>query len=156
MKSHNRLLIGFGAGILALVIISIALVIAVGQQEPALLPENSPEGTVQRYMIAVQSGDLNKAYDYLAPVEPGDVNYKPQTREQWIASGQYRSDNTWKANLVKVILSGDTARVDVIIETFRAGGPFDNPTYSRTITFNLSKQGEKWLILSPHDLYVFY
>jgi hypothetical protein len=155
MKSQNRLLIGFGIGIGVLVIVTIALVLAIGQQKPALLPEGSPEGTVQRYLLAIQNKDFNAAYDFLSPDQSTDFP-KTQTRDMWIQSAQGLQDTAWKANLVKVTLTGDTARVEVSIQSFRAGGGLDSSTYSRDVTFSLKKQGQSWLITSPRDIYNLY
>ncbi len=155
MKSQNRLLIGFGIGIGVLVIVTIALVLAIGQQKPALLAEGTPEGTVQRYLLALQNRDFNAAYDFLSPDESTDFP-KPQTRDMWIQSAQGLQDTAWKANLGKVTVTGNTARVDVSIQTFRAGGGLDSSSYSRNVTFYLKKQGQSWLITSPRDVYILY
>jgi hypothetical protein len=155
MKSQNRLLIGFGIAIAILVFVAIALVLTVGQQKPAMLAEGTPEGTVQRYLVALQNKEFDKAYDFLSSEATSEFP-KPQTRDMWIQSAQGLQELAWKANLGKVSVTGDTARVEVNIQTFRAGGAFDNNSYSRNVTFFLKKQGQSWLITSPRETYILY
>jgi len=155
MKSHNRLLIGFGIAIALLVIVAVALVLSTGQQQPALLPQDTPEGTVQRYLMAIQNKDFNAAYDFLSAADTQD-NPKPFTRDMWISQGRGMQDLSWKANLGKVSVTGDRAVVEVSIHTFRSGGPFDDNTNSHNVTFYLEKQDGKWLITTPRELYILY
>jgi len=160
MKTSSRALLGFGIGIVVLVMITIGLVLTLGKGNPPLLAENTPQGVVQRYMIAIQGKNYQAAYTYLAPVDPNDPNYPKGSPiysfENWVMSAQNSGNTTWRANLGKVSISGDTANVDTIIDTFRPNGPFGNPVNSHSVTFFLKKVGANWLITSPMDLYWLY
>jgi len=160
MKSSNRTLIGFGIGIAVLVIITIILAITLGNGNVPQLSENTPEGIVQRFLLAVQEKNYPLAYNYLVPPDSNDPNYikggPPFSYDNWVMSAQYTGKSTWKANLGKVNLSGATASVDVIIDSFQPNGPFGNPINSHTVTFFLKKIEANWLITSPTDLYWLY
>jgi hypothetical protein len=160
MKTSNRILLGFGIGIAALVIITIVLVFTLGQKAAPLLSENTPEGTVQRYLQAIQDKDYTKAYSYIAPIPtPTDYpkGYPPaQSFEYWIQSAQNAANNNWRATLGKTIINGDNATVGIKVEVFRSGGLFNNPVYSNNVTFSLKKVNNLWLITSPTELYWIY
>jgi len=152
MDSSRRWLLAFSSIIGALVVATIALVLLTGGIEPELLPENTPEGTVQRYLIAIQEGKFQQAYGYLKfdPSEPVK-NY-----EDWLrmAAGYPGSDrSSWKASLGDTEQTGTTASVEVIIDTFRPSGPFEDPVNRQEILFQLIRDGDGWLITSPTYIY---
>jgi hypothetical protein len=158
MKSSNRMLIGFAGGIIVLVIITIVLVFTLGQVKSPILPENTPQGVVQRYLQAVQNKDFAAAYSYLTPPSgtPDITKGPPQTFDFYVSSAQGAVRNAWKASLGKVSETGDTASVEVDIEVFTSEGPFGNAIHTNNITFFMKKSGPNWLITAPLDLYWLY
>jgi hypothetical protein len=160
MKTSNRALVGFGIGIALLVIVTIILGLTLGKENTPLLSENTPQGVVQRYLLAIQEKNYPVAYGYLSPPDVNDPNYFKESPmssyDNWVMSAQYTGNSTWKANLGKVNISGTNANVNVIIDSFRPEGPFGNSVYNRTVTFFLKIVGNNWLITSPIDLYWLY
>jgi hypothetical protein len=157
VKTSSRLLMGFGIGILVLVIITVALALSLGQGNAPPLSADTPEGTVQRFLLAIQSKDYRTAYNYLVPPPtPADINSAPRSFDYFSSSAQNASTNTWKANLGKTTLDGDTASVNITLEIFVSGGPFGNPIRSHEVMFFLKKTDAVWLITSPTDLYWLY
>lgn len=67
MKTSSRMLIGFGSAIAVLIIVTVVLVLTLGQGSSATLPGDTPQGTIQRYLLAVQNKDYAEAYNFLAP-----------------------------------------------------------------------------------------
>jgi hypothetical protein len=157
VKSSSRLLMGFGIGITALVLITVALALALGQKNAPLLSSNTPEGVVQRFLLAVQNKDYPDAYAYLLPpAVPADDKSSPRTFEYFSSSVQNISNNAWKANLGKTSINGENAIVEITLEVFVSGGPFGNPIRSQNVIFSLKKVGSAWLIASPTDMYWLY
>ena len=154
MKSSSRLLIGFGIGIAVLVILTVVLALALGQKNAPLLSSDTPEGTVQRFLLAVQEKNFTAAYEYLAPAPP-DINKPPQSFS-YFASSALNANNAWKAELGKTTLQGKNASVEIILEVFVSGGPFGNPIRTQNVIFSLTQSGNRWLITSPTDLYWLY
>jgi len=160
MNSSNRVLVGFGIGIAVLVIITIILVFTLGQKSAPLFSENTPEGTVQRYLQAIQDREYTKAYSYITPV-PTPTDYPkgyppPQSFEYWMQSAQNSANTNWRATLGQTVISGDTATVGIKVEVFRSQGLFNNPIHSNAVTFSLKKVNNLWLITSPTELYWIY
>jgi hypothetical protein len=157
VKSSSRLLLGFGIGIAVLVIITVVLALALGQKNAPLMDSDTPEGVVQRFLLAVQSKDYPAAYNYLLPPDTtADDKSPPRTFEWFSSSAQNVSNNTWKASLGKTSINGENASVEITLEVFVSGGPFGNPIRSQNIIFSLKKVGSAWLITSPTDMYWLY
>lgn len=154
MNSSRRWLLIFTIVIGILVIATVSLVLLTKEKEVTLLPDNTPQGIVQRYLIAIQDEDYPKAYTYLHfEQSPKDITYN-----EWLSSvSNYPiSRSAWKATLGKTIQNGDNATVEVIIDTFRASGPFGDVVSSHQVSFQLSKFDGKWLITSPTYIYWIY
>ena len=154
MKSSNRFLLGFGIVITILVIITVTLVMT-NQSIAPLLSEDTPEGTVQRFLLAVQEQDYQKAYTYLHIEENG----KKLTYDEWVQSvtpGFQTFSTSWKATLGETIVSGDTATVEVLIDIFQPGGPFENPMRTQVESFQLRKIDDSWSIITRPWLYWIY
>ena len=152
MKSSNRLLIIFGSAIGVLVLVAIILVLAMPAHQPALLPEDTPEGTVQRYFIALQNEDYAKAYSFITQPEDPKMTY-----DMW--RGQYyrpAEKNSWKVTIGKAKIIGNEATVDVVIDVFRPQGPLSDPINTNDISFSLRKARAGWTIISPFDLWWLY
>jgi hypothetical protein len=150
MKSSSRLLAIFGAAIGLLLLVTVVLVLAFsGKGTLPLLPQDTPEGTVQRYLLAVEDGDYLAAYNYLA----SSLNPKPPY-EQWKSPFNVPSDNpAYKVTLGKINTGISEAAVEVIVEVFRPGSPFENPVRTSQITFFLKIEGSDWKITSPMDIW---
>jgi len=154
MKASSRFLLGFGIFIIVIVAVAVIIALAGGSEQVKLLPENSPEGTVQRFLVAVKDQDYAKAYSYLYPQSD---QLKGNPYDNWVRSVQsYRDSSTWKASIVKSTVRENDATVEVVIDVFRPEGPLANPVNTNRITFVLQKENSKWMINSPVDLYWLY
>jgi len=154
VKPSSRWLIIFGAAIGALAIVAIALVFTMGRPGgETLLPEDTPEGTVQRYFLALKAEDYVTAYSYLSPPASAKLTY-----DDWVRSIYTPTEKSeWKVTLGKSAVTGSEATVDVVIDVFRAGEPLENPVSTHHVTFFLKQEGTSWKITSPWDVWwLFY
>ena len=153
MKPSSRWLLGFGVAIGVLVIAAVVLVLTMPAQEVRLFPEDTPEGTVQRYFLALKAEDYVTAYSYLSPPPSEKYPYE-EWRSPFISPGEKPG---FKVTLGKSAVKDTEATVDVIVDVFRPSGPFDNPVHTHHITFYLKKEGTSWKITSPWDVWwLFY
>ncbi len=156
MKSAKRLLFGIGITIAALAVIAVVLVFT--QKDVTLLPQDTPQGTVQRFLMAIQEKDYPKAYNYLQITEK-DIKV---TYDDWVRFDVPLMASTaqpaWKATLGKTTIFGSNASVEVFVDTFRpnGNGPFGSSTYTQLIMFQLTKAGNSWLITTRPPLYWLY
>jgi hypothetical protein len=152
MKSSNRWLLIFGAAIGVLVIVAIVLVLTLPAKEAPLLSEDTPEGTVQRYLLALEAEDYATAWSYLSPPASEKLTY-----EDWMRSAVSPGEKPGlKVTLGKSAITNSTATVEVIVDVFRPGGPFGNPVSTNHFSFVLTKQGTSWKITSPTYVWWFY
>jgi hypothetical protein len=153
-RGSRRFLLGFGIGLGVLVIASVVLALVFASQPPPRLPEDTPEGTVQAYLTALQERDFQKAWGYLLP--PADRT--GWSYDTWLrqAPGGTRESSSWKATLGSVNLKGSEAVVEVGIDTFRPGGLFSDPVRSQRISFSLRQQSGAWKIINPVDVWWLY
>ncbi len=149
MKSSTRWLLGFGVAIGVLVIVAVVLVLTMPAQEVRLFSEDTPVGTVQRYFLALQAEDYLKAYDYLSPPPSERYPYE-EWRGPLISLGEKRE---FKVMLGESAVKDNEATVDVVVDVYSPGGPFENPVRTQHITFFLKKEGTSWKITSPWDLW---
>jgi hypothetical protein len=154
MDTPRRWLIVFGSIIAALVVATVGLVLFTGNGQADMLPEDTPQGIVQRYLLALQQQDYPQAYDYLV-FDPGEGI---KSYEDWLRfSAGYPTpggQRTWKATLGDIIEDGSTASVNVYIDTFRPSGPFEDPVNRQDMVFQLTRTPAGWRITSP--IYVYW
>lgn len=138
---QDRFLIGILAAIGVLVIASVAVFLVRGNDQ-TYLPEDTPEGVVHNFVLAIQQRDVERVYNYLA-----DKDYKPTYDDvrQALLIEQIGNANNG-VQIVGSEISGDEAVVEVNI-IFAGGGPFQE-TYSNSGTAILTRQNGAWKIES--------
>jgi hypothetical protein len=153
VKSSSRWLLASGVTIGVLVIVAVVLVLTMPTPETRLLPEDTPEGIVQRYFLALEAEDYVTAYSYLSPPPSEKIPY-----EDWRGPAVSSEEKPeWKVTLGKSAVKDSEATVDVVVDIFRPGGPFQNPVRTQHVTFFLNKEGTSWKISSPWDVWwLFY
>lgn len=65
-RAGDRSLLIIGAGVLALAVITVAVVLLAGDRRTADYPADVPEGALQRYLAAYEAGDLEAAYAFFS------------------------------------------------------------------------------------------
>jgi len=124
--------------------------------ELPLLPEGTPEGTVHRFLLAVEQGDNRRAYDYLDSALQETCTYqhfRDSTRLFEAKDNRYADD-------LRVALEG-TESVDGAVEVrvritrFRVSPPspfsppFDGGESSHGERFILELTDGDWLFVDP-------
>lgn len=78
--SSNRSVLYIAAGILALVILAVAVVLLAGDREPQEFPPDSPEAALQAYLAAWDDGDIEAAYTYFSRRIHGTTSFEVYQR----------------------------------------------------------------------------
>ena len=156
MTSSKRFLIGFSIAIVVLAAAAISIALLTQGNNIVLEPENTPQGTVQRFLIAIQDKDYPKAYSYLkveTKNQPMPYTYSDFLNE---VTHPWSTGTAWKATLSKTTVTGDSATVEVIVDTLRPGGPFQDPVNTQTVTFQMTKVDNTWYVSNPYSLWWLY
>ena len=140
----NRWLIIVGIVVAILIIVSIVVGIYTQDRLP-LLGEDTPEGTVQRYLQALERDDITLAYSYLSASAKERKPFVEFSRELSFRSKEIQQR---QITLDKSRVSNNTAEVQVTISEFRPSGPltFQPSESSFPSFFSLQKQDGKWFI----------
>lgn len=145
-----------GLALAILVIAGVSMIIALLDQrgDAALLPEGTPEGTVHRYLVAIEKGETDAAYGYLAPEirENCDSQYFRDSRRNFPGSGfdgGSLETTDLRVTLVDTREVEDRVEVHVRITRFSVSPPFGANEYSHGERFVLKQTDGAWSFVEP-------
>jgi hypothetical protein len=149
MKNTDKFLIGIVIGVILLVVVAFG--IAFTRPEPTYQPEDTPEGVVNNYLLALRQEEYDRAYGYLSP----DLHGYPKSLEKFIedihdASYWFQLDEeTVSLDVSKVDVRGATADITVQETRFYQGGLFDSGEYKDTFELKLKQDtsSQEWKII---------
>jgi hypothetical protein len=144
---QDRFLTGILVGIAVLVVIALT-VFFTRKNNQSYIAEDSPEGIVHNYVLAVLKKDYKKAYGYLA-----DLEHKPtydQFRDAFL-KGVVNPGNS-ALDIGKSEVSGDTAFVEVAM-IYSPSDPFSTG-YRDVQRAILVKQSNGWKLTSMPYYYL--
>ncbi len=146
MSASTRWLIGIAAGIALLVIVSIVVALAKGGEAP-LLDESTPEGIVQRFLLAVEDKEYAKAHGYLsARLQEGCPISQIRETLRW------REDNSREMRvemLEKEAVEGGKMQVRVRVTEVNVSPPFGVNEYHHDELYILVQEDGAWRIDEP-------
>jgi len=139
-------LIGAALAVVILVGMSMAVALIAKGGEAELKPESTPEGIVQRYLVALDSDHPEDAYNYLSQRLKDACSYQ-----------YFRDSTTWlKEQDMRISLAGtqtanDAQEVTVRIRQIYIGRgiPFTPDESSYTQRFLLKQTDSKWMFSEP-------
>jgi len=140
---QDRFLTGILVGIGILVVVALA-VFFTRKDSQTYVADDTPEGVVHNYVLAVLNKDYEKAYGYLA-----ELKYKPTYEEfrRAFLNGEVNPQNQ-AVDIGASDIAGDTATVELQLIT-NSSDPFSTG-YRNQQTADLVKQEGAWkLTLMP-------
>jgi hypothetical protein len=140
MKNDRFLIVILGC--ISLFVVLALVLFLVRKQPQGYGPEDSPEGVVNNYVLALQEGDYQRAYGYLQEGDrkPDFALFQQVTLQNEIANSPVA------VQLGQVQINGDFARVAITITHFR-NDPFDR-SWDETSAAVLTFQEGVWRITS--------
>ncbi len=142
---QDRFLIGILVFIGLLVVASLALFF-IRPEAAAYQPDDTPEGVVYNFALAIQNNDVTRAYGYLA-----DLEYKPTEAafRQAILNGYLYTDGYALQVDETQFLDSDEAWVLVTIH-YLSSGPFDSGWTSQDHAALVRQNGEWKISYMPY------
>lgn len=141
-SSRNRSLAIVALLIVGFAVVATAIVLIAGAPPVREYPADSPEGTIQRYMRALDERDLDGAYALLSSAAQGRFS-KAQFNEQQYAYGSYGDGSGRLVRIDRTEVTGDRATVALTIEQFWGGGFGSNRTVMHR-TIRLVREPGGW------------
>ena len=138
--ASGRWLAGITAVVGALVVISLVVALATGSGEPPLLPEDTAEGTVQRYVRAAQDADHAAADALLtedARARCSNEGFRPRLPP---------SDDV-RVRLGATRPAGDNVEVTIHVTRFSASPPFGVSEFTSDYRYLLTETADGWRIV---------
>lgn len=144
---QDRFLVGILVGIGVLVVVALVLFFT-RQDRQEYVSEETPEGVVHNYALAIYREDYEKAYGYLAEAE-----HKPTYNEFRQAFFNHFVDpSNAGLELGETEIAGDEAYVTVYL-IYNPSDPFSS-SYRNTETARLERQSGQWKLLQmPYNFW---
>jgi len=141
---QDRFLIGILIFIALLVIAALTLFFVRNDVTTNYQPDDTPEGVVYNFALAIQRGDVERAYGYLA-----DLDYKPTTAAftQTVLSGYMDTSASMEVSDAQVM--GQDAWVTVTLH-YMSSGIFDSGWDSTENAMLVLQDGEWKISYMPY------
>lgn len=142
----DKFLIGIVAGIIVLVIAAVVAVLLRSPENEEYVADDTPEGVVHNYFLAIQRKDYEKAHSYLSDA----IESKPDL-DKFIRDIGYNSDTRASLQIGETQLGDVHSQVEVSITTYYGPGGFldfgfDSNSYTSqgTATLQATNGGGVW------------
>ncbi len=137
-------LIGAVTAVLALMAAAVAVALVTTRGGVDLLPADSPEGVVQRYLLAMEREDYQEAYGYLS----SDLR-ATCSLEDFVSRGYWPDTREDQVTLEKTHDLDGLALVKVKVTVFHHDAPFGASEYSYERSFDLKLEEGQWRLTGP-------
>ena len=137
-------LVGAVTAVIALLVSAVAIALVTTRGEVDLLPADSPEGVVQRYLLALEREDYAEAYDYLS----SDLRWRCSL-EDFVSSRYWPENGGDHMTLEKTQSFDGQALVTARVNVFDPDVPFGASEYSYERTFHLKLEAGQWRLTGP-------
>jgi len=141
----SRQLLFIGAGILALLVISVVVVLLVGRGGATTYPADSPEGTLQRYLAAFDDGDYETAHGYFSERVRDEMSMEDFRQSVGMYGGY---PTTQRVIFEGTSGAGDRVRLDLVVEYFYGEG-LGAGSDRQPRQVNLVREADGWRIDDP-------
>ncbi len=145
-SASTKWLAGVVVVVVGLIVVSVVVAAMGAGNEPVLLPETQPEGVVQRYLLAVDANETEKAYGYISPTLKGYC-----TVQHFRDSSQYIREQDMRISLSRTEVIDGVTFVDVRVTQTRVNAeiPFTPRESSSTQRFSLQPVDGVWRFIDP-------
>lgn len=127
-------------GAMLLIVAGLIAIPLAAHHSPALAPETTPEGVVQRFYQAAYASDYVTAHSYLTA--EARTRLSPLDLQQQLAPQLRQS----QMRVISTTVSDDSATVRVALTHFQPGGLFGANEWTEEIDLVLKREGGAWKI----------
>jgi hypothetical protein len=143
-----RALAFIAAGIGAVVVLAIAVVLLAGNRPATTYPEDTPEGTFQRYYAAFEAGDYAAAYAFLSTRAAGRIALEEYERQAEDFAAGSDGGPTRRILFDRVTGGGTRRTLHLTVEEFYGDG-LDASRNRYPLNVRMVREGDAWRIDEP-------
>lgn len=133
-----------GVTVLVAALAVAGIIVALVARNDTLLPADSPEGALQRYLRALADEDYKLAYGYLSTTSRVRCSL-----DEFTVQASYREVRDSHMTLEGTRRLDDTAVVSARVTVFEPNVPFGANEYSYDRTFQLKLEDGQWRVTGP-------
>ncbi|OGO51334.1 MAG: hypothetical protein A2148_10535 [Chloroflexi bacterium RBG_16_68_14] len=137
-------LVGVTVFVVALTVAGLVVALVSTRGGVDLLPADSPEGVVQRFLLALEDKEYREAHGYLSA-----STKKGCTLEDFARQASYQEVRDYHMTLEDTERLDDTAIVTARVTVFEPNVPFGASEYSYERTFDLTLEEGQWRLAWP-------
>lgn len=145
MGRPERLVLIAGGAVLAVVVLAVVAIVALGGPDTADYDPNSPEGVVQRYLEATRRGDVDASRELLSERARAQLD---EDKGPDIYRPPYVDDDRL-VTIDRTEVAGERATVWLRVED-TGGSGLSLERYSWTMPVPLVREDGDWLIDDPY------
>jgi hypothetical protein len=135
-------LAGIVVGAIILIVLGLLAIPLAARRPPALAPETTPEGIVQRFYQAIYAGDYTTAYGYLAAETRAQLS--ALELQQQLAPQLRQS----QMRVISTTVHDESATVRIALTHIQPGGLFGANEWTEELDVVLKREGGAWKIVS--------
>ena len=126
----------------AVVVVATAIILLGGNRQPADYPADSPEGALQRYLVAWYDDDYVTAYDYFSASVKARMTFSDFT--------MYAGDYGFEQTVTIDRTTGTGTRRTIFLTVQETYGPdLGGAPYSRDVSITMVQEGDTWKVDEP-------
>lgn len=133
-----------GVTVLVAALAAAGIVVALVARGEKLLPADSPEGALHRYLRALEDQDYKVGYGYLSASSRATCSL-----DDFVVQASYREVRDSHMTLEDTQRLDDTAVVSARVTVFDPEVPFGANEYSYERTFQLKLEDGQWRVTGP-------
>ena len=138
----SRWLLAITGVVVALIVVSVVVALVNPRGAAATLPQDTPEGTIQRFILALQDEDYSLAYSYLSDeLKKSCPVANMRENVQWFSEA---SRDRRVALLEKDELSGGRVQIRVRVTEVNVSPPFGVNENSHQERYVLVQEAGEW------------
>lgn len=151
VKDTDKILVGIVAGVVLLIVV--AFVVVLTRPDPEYQSDETPQGVVHNYLLALQKGEYERALSYISSSidrRPEDsVEFAEDAHDNW----SFRTlDRDTSIIIDSTQITGKRASVEVRETVYRDGGIFDNWQDESSFEMILLEGNGEWKLIHG-DMY---
>jgi hypothetical protein len=142
-SASTKWLAGIIASAALLIIMAVVINMVSDNRDPDLLSIDTPEGIVQRYLLALNEDESAEAFGYFS------ASLSTCTLTQFVEMTSYQRQQNFSASLGKTTTTDKATLVTVSITDRSSGDLFGNNSYSYDVIFTLKQESDGWRFSEP-------